>query len=276
MKTPSNPRPYLSLALPLVLAFPAAGASAAPEATTRDSAAASQDDPKPDKREEVKELCKKLKGHIGERGKEDREAVQVIDQMIKEFAASGPKDRQSITKSIGDCFKQRRQANAEGVRDNQLFRAAAISLGEMGPESVDVLTDWINHKDHRDDMDLQRDLILSLGKTKDESAVKPLLDLLKHHQPAMQAATSEALANFGHLKLDARKEIFEAVLKVITDIKGTIDTDPNNTTERERYDAVRAPMLSALKTMSKQDFQDPNDWRSWWNNNKKKDWDDIS
>jgi hypothetical protein len=252
-----------------VAATAAPSAAAGPESLQ-------DDDPKPDKREVVKELCAKFKGHIKERGKEDREAVAVIDQLLKEFSASGPKDRETIAKAIADSFKEKRKPTAEGVRDNQLFLAAANALGECGPGCVDVLEPWIGHKEHRDDLPLQRVLILSLGKSKDKSAVKPLTELLVHHQSTVQAAAAEALVNFAHLELDDRKEIFKEVLDQITQIKGQIDTDPNNTTERERYDAVRAPMRSVLQVMSKQDFGEPSEWRSWWNNNKNKDWDKVS
>lgn len=260
----------------LALALGVGVLTGAPALANDAMTSATQDDAKPDKRKEVQEACAKLKAHIKERGKQDQEAVQAIDGLIKEFAASGPKDREAIVKALGECFKQTRKPNAEGVRDNKLFMASAAALGEMGPESVAVLADWIGHKDHRDDLALQRQLILSLGKTKDKGAVKPLIDLLVHHQSTVQAATAEALANFGHLPLADRKVIFEAVLKEIGQIKGAIDSDPNNTTERERYDAVRAPMRNALQVMSKQDFAEPSEWRTWWNNNKNKDWDNLS
>lgn len=237
--------------------------------------AAQQDDPKPDKRDVVKELCAKFKAHSKERGKEDVLAIQVIDQLVLEFAQSGPKDREAIAKTVGASLKERRKESEESVPDNKLYLAAANALGEFGPESVDVLGDWINHKDHRDDLALQRALILSMGKTKDKKAIKPLTDLLVHHQAAVQAATAEALGNFGHLPLDDRKEIFKDVLDQVTSIKGAIDQDPNNNIERARYDAVRAPMQSALQVLSKQDFAEPSEWRAWWNNNKHKDWDNL-
>lgn len=261
----------------LVLGFGAGSAAYATPATTATGALHQDDeDPKPDKREVVKELTAKFKAHLKERGKEDREAAAVLDLLLKEFPASGPKDRETIAKVIGDAFKQTRKPTAEGVRDNQLHLAAAIALGECGPESVDVLVPWIGHKDHRDDMQLQRALILSLGKSKDKSAVEPLTKLLVHHQSTVQAAAAEALVNFAHLPLPDRKEIFKEVLDQLTQIKGQVDTDPNDTTERERYDAVRAPMRSVLQVMSKQDFGEPSEWRSWWNNNKNKDWDNMS
>jgi len=269
--------PGLCAAAPAVLALGLCAGVAA-HATPASSAGTElhQDDPKPDKREAVKELCAKLKAHLKERGKEDREATAVLDLLLKEFPASGPKDRETIAKAIGDSLKEKRKPTAEGVRDNKLHLAAAIALGECGPECVEVLVQWVGHKEHRDDMQLQRELILSLGKSKDKSAVEPLTDLLVHHQATVQASSAEALVNFAHLPLADRKEIFKEVLDQITQIKGQLDTDPNDTTERERYDAVRAPMRSVLQVMSKQDFSEPSEWRSWWNNNKTKDWDAIS
>ena len=264
--------PSLSAVLALALCASAATVPPAPPAAV----SAAQDDPKPDKREEVKTLVAKFKAHTKERGKEDIEAVGVIDQLLKEFAASGPKDRELIAKTIGDALKERRKPTAEGVADNKLFLAAAIGLGECAPESVPVLTGWIDHKDHRDDIDLQRALILSLGKSKEKAAVKTLTKLLVHHRAAVQAATAEALVNFKELPLADRKEIFKSVLDQLTQIKGQIDTDPNDVIEKERYDTVRAPMRAVLEAMSKQSLGEPAEWRSWWNNNKTKDWDKVS
>ena len=148
----------------------------------------------PDKRPEIKELLKRLDGHAGARGKEDHEAIGIIDQLVLEFPKSGPKDRQAIVKDVAKCLGERRKETEEGVLDNRLHLAAAVALGEMGPESADALEGWIDHKQLRDDLTLQRQLILSLGKTHTEDAMKPLTDLLTHHEPIVQGAAAEALA----------------------------------------------------------------------------------
>ncbi len=141
-----------TLLLPCALLAPLPAATApAPPARVQD------DDPaeKPDKRPEVKELVEQLKGHAKKRGKQDREAIEVIDKLVQEFPESGLKDRGAIVKAIGGCLKEKRKDTAEGLRDNQLYIAAAYSLGEMGPESVKPLSSWIDHKSHRRDLDLQ-------------------------------------------------------------------------------------------------------------------------
>ena len=60
-----------------------------------------QDDEKPDKREEVKELLDTFSGHCKKRGAEDLEAIGVVDALLKEFPESGPKDRKAIVAGLG-------------------------------------------------------------------------------------------------------------------------------------------------------------------------------
>lgn len=232
-----------------------------------------QDGEKPDKREEIKELLSVLKGHAGKRGKEDQEAIEVIDTLNIEFENCGAKDRKDIVKGLSLCLKQKRQASKEGVFDNKLFIAAAVALGNMGPESAKPLISWIGHKTHRKDVPLQRWLILSLGQTQTKAAVEPLIDLLSHQKAGIQAAAAEALGGLQGLEQKKRKDVFNSILKVVTALKGRVDGDVNDTIARERYDVIKAPMITALQLLSGHDERNPDDWQRWWNKNKKKDWD---
>src|SRR6185436_19281081 len=105
---------------------------------TSPSASGSQDPaPTPaDKRPEVATLLDKLKDHAGKAGKEDKDAVAVIDQLNQEFKNSGPKDKALIVKGISHCFEERRLEKEGQPPDNQLYLAAAVALGEMGPDST--------------------------------------------------------------------------------------------------------------------------------------------
>lgn len=235
-----------------------------------------QDDELPDKREEVATLIDQLKEHAGKRGKEDDDAVAVIDKLVGEFPKSGPKDRGAIVKAIGTTFKQKRQENSEGVRQNQLFMASAISLGLMAPESVKVLQKWIGDKAHRKDLGLQRVLILSLGKSQDPKAAKTLIDLLVHKHPIVQGAAAEALGYYEGSDQKLRKKAFEGILKVLTGVKTQVDTDLNDTIARERYDVIAAPMDTALGLLSGEESRRPQEWRKFWNKNKKRNWDEGS
>lgn len=228
----------------------------------------------PDSRPEIKDLSDKLAEHVGKRGKEDTEAVSVIDSMVQQFEKCGPKDRELIVKGLDKCFEAKRLESAEHVLDNKLFIAAAVSLRLMGPESVPVLIKWIGQKDHRKDLVLQGKLITSLGKTKDEEGRKVLIKLLVDKSPAVQAATAEALGEFAEADQKVRKEcVQELITNALMPAKGLIDVQTPNQADKDRWDTISAPIITSLQRLSKHQETDPQKWQSWWNENKKKDWD---
>jgi len=229
-----------------------------------------------DKRPEIKELVEQLKDHIGKRGDEDPQAIEVIDKLYQEFPNCGKKDRASIVDVLDDCLKVKRGESDEGVRDNGLYLAAAVTLRDMGPESAKVLMSWIGHKTHRKDIVLQEKLILSLGKTKDEKGRKLLIKTLDDKTPAIQAATAEALGEWEGEDQDLRKDNFDELKNLLLGVKGAVDSDPNDTISRERYDAISAPIITSLQRLSGQKINDPNEWLRWWNKNKKADWDELN
>jgi len=250
---------------------PPGGRATAPAGARQDEG---DEEEKPDKRPEIKALLAELKGHVGKRGKEDKEAVAAIDELLQEFPQSGPKDRKSICDGLSKCFEVRRIELEKGVPNNSLFIAAGTALGRMGPESASVLDKWIGHKKHRKDLALQRVLILSLGKTKNDRGIKTLIDLLQSKDDMLVGAAAEALADYAGKKLEIRKDIFEALLKTLMPAKATVDVDVNDTIARERYDVIAAPIITTLQAVSGHDERDPDKWQRWWNKNKKKDWDE--
>ena len=225
-----------------------------------------------DKRPVIEQKVTQLGEYIKKRGEQDREAIAAIDDLLSEFKKSGPKDRAAIVKGLEKCFSVKRKPTEEGVPDNKLFIAAAAALGQMGPESVKTLSGLINHKDHRSDLQLQRELILSLGKTKEDSGQKTLTDLLTNKDATIQAAAAEALANFEAKPSDQRKEIFEALLKELMSVHGQVEADVNDTIARERYDVIAAPIITTLQRLSGQKIFEPNEWQRFWNKSKRDPW----
>ena len=57
---------------------------------------------KPDKRPEIKALLGRLKDHAGARGKEDNDAIGVVDELLVEFGKSGLRRGGSMRSEIGD------------------------------------------------------------------------------------------------------------------------------------------------------------------------------
>jgi hypothetical protein len=119
---------------------------------------------------------------------------------------------------------------------------------------------------------LQRELILALGKTKEDSGQKTLTDLLTNKDATIQAAAAEALANFDGKPSDQRKEIFEALLKQLMSVKGLVDANVNDTIARERYDVISAPIITTLQRLTGEKIWEPNEWQRFWNKSKKDPW----
>ena len=226
-----------------------------------------------DERPEVKALLGELDTHVKAKGEEDEAAISVLDKLVLEFPTSGPKDRLSIVKACGDCFDVKRTKELEeGVPDARLYLAAAVSLGEMGPESVKPLTALIGDKSHRKNQTLQVKLTLSLGKTKSPEAVKTLMGLLKHKDAPMQSAGAEALANYSDAPEATRKLVFEELLRTMMDQKTRKDTSPADQEVQERWNIISGPIIETLQKLTGLAESDPDKWQRWWNDNKKKSW----
>lgn len=256
----------------LVLSLCPAALAAQPSAALQTG---KQDTPaKPDKRPEVAEKLAKLQSLIDDRkGEKDTDAIGIIDQLVQDFPNCGPKDRQSITTSLSKCFEVRRMVKEGDPPNNKLYMASAVALAYMAPESTKELLKWIGFKDLKKDQALQTRLVDSLGKTKDKEALKPLQQLLNSKDDWMVGAAASALSNYGELELTERKVVFETVLKNLTAAWSTTQGNPNDTVARQRYEVIAAPMITTLQKLSKHDERDPALWQTWWNKNKRENWD---
>jgi hypothetical protein len=180
-----------------------------------------------------------------------------------------------IAKEISKCLEQKRGEIEDGVFDNKLFLAAAVALGEMAPESTKLLVGWVDHKKHRRNLELQRRIIRSLGKTQDPDGIKVLDDMLQHHEDSIVGAAAEALGEYTELELKQRKKVFQTMLTILMGAKSAVDGDPADVRARERYDVIAAPIITSLQRLSGVDETVPEEWERWWNKNKKKDWDNL-
>ena len=235
-----------------------------------------EENPVVDKRPEIKALLEAFKQHTKKRGEEDPEAIGVIDQLVQEYPSCGPKDRKAIVKELEKAFKLKRNKDLEpGVPDERLYMAAAVALGRMGPESVKPLSKLLGAKNLKKKIRLQRTIAIALGTTRDLGAKDPLLGLLKHHDPVLVAAGAEALSFFADAPLKDRKEMFNEQLKILMGQLTEKDTDPTNPIALERWNTISGPIVNSLQKLSGHDERDPATWQTWWNKNKKKDWDNL-
>lgn len=228
---------------------------------------------KVDERPEVKAKLDELAAHVKAKGEKDAEAIGAIDQLLQEFASSGPKDRAAIVKGLADCFDAKRPKELEeGIPDDRLYKAAATALGTMGPESVKVLVPLIGDKAHRKNQSLQVTLTLALGKTKSLEATKTLLTLLKHKDPPMQAAGAESLANYSDAPEATRKLLFEELLNTMMDQYTRKETNPTDQEAQQRWNTISGPLIETLQRLSGHGESNPDQWLRWWNDNKRKPW----
>jgi HEAT repeats len=279
-------RPF-TLALMLALAAPAwsaAAPSSLPLAIQEggEEPAKQEDVVVVDDRPEVAQQLAQLEAQVAEKGKQDKEAQGTLDAITAEFAKSGPKDRALIVKSVAKILTVARKDLAKDIPDEELKTYTAVMLGRMGPESAEVLIAHLGHKKMRETIKAQRAVILALGQTQVEKGIKPLLKVLDDPQWEFVAAAAEALGNYLTVEQKVRKEIFNELLQRILPLADILETDQGqnnfgNANDYEllnkEFEIIRGPIRASLERLSKHTEPSFLQWRSWWNDNKKKDWD---
>lgn len=230
-----------------------------------------------DERPEIAARLEKLDAHLEKRGKEDGQAVMVIRELGGEFGKSGPKDKAAIVKALAKCFDEKRLENKKGEVDVRVHLAAAEELGGMGPESTPALIAATKHKGFLKDGGLKIRIVLSLGQTHDKRAVPTLFEALKSPSGNLAGAAAQALSEFDFSDLEMRREIVEAMIKAYTTAKGLVDSSapgtPENAQSAREYSVIVLPFQTALARLTHHEEQGPDEWRRWWNNNKRADWD---
>jgi len=237
-------------------------------------AALEDEDEVPDKRDDIKYMRKTFEGHLTKKGKEDADAIAVLDMLLKEYEGCGPKDKADIVKSLQKGFGLKRKENRDGTAANTVAMASAVCLSKMAPESVKSLDKLCFDKKVTSDPAVHRQVILSLGKTEDESAVDTLLKLTSSKDAKIQGAAIESLGRFRAIDQKERKEVCERLIKIIMPIKSTVDSDSEDIIARERYDVIGPPTITTLQKLTDQKIRDFQEWQQWWNKNKRNDWDE--
>lgn len=231
--------------------------------------------PPPDKRPEVKALIEAYGDAVAKRGDADAEAISVLENLLREFEASGPKDKEAIAKAVGASLTERRKELAPEQPDERLGVAAATALGRMGDAGGTALLKHLDHKNLRERPASYRAAILALGNTRHAKGVKELIGLLPNHDAAVQAAAAEALGNYDQADQKVRKEIFKELLETIMPVKNVVDTDATDAEAKRRFDTIATPILGSMKKVSRHEEPDLQAWQRWWNHNKNGDWGDA-
>ncbi len=238
-------------------------------------------------KEQVKEYKEIIEGR-----EREAEAIQMIDKFIQRYMENKDRlieiadsleleegDAKALKKEIKTIGKSQEEladlvwlAFKERKRDTEdhrnLWKVAVHAFGQMGPHGADYLWKVLKEKRFKKDTDFKALCIQQVGFTHDYSQAEELIDLLDHHQDLIIKAAADALTQFGDAPGKVRLECTEKLVNFLNSYYNS-SLNPDDTVAQARYRLVRRAFLDALTELTKQSFQDPLDWRRWYNKNKK-------
>lgn len=257
---PSAPSRLLAL-LPLLALLGAAPAAAAP-----------QDDP-PDDRPAVEAMLEELAELVKKSSREDpreRRAVGVIQSLGEEWKRSGEGDRDDIVRGLDRVFLAKRRPNKDGSQATGIYVAAAKALGRAEDDGAKKLVRWIGNRRHKDDVELQSELVLALGKTRSDAAIDTLEDLLDEDVPEVLGATAKAIGEMSGKDQKVRKRLFESLLKTMESAQENARSQ--DSTAQALWGALNGSGSATLGKLSGTRQNGTVAWRRWWNKNKRASW----
>lgn len=230
----------------------------------------------PDK-EVAEQLAVLKEAHADKKFANDARGVEAIDKLlIKTKAGVDPKDQHLVVKALESVLTTGKLRPNDAT---QLYVGAAHALGYMGADGAKVLKEAYAGKRYPDRPEwvpLREQFLKNLGRTKDESMVKYLVDqATRSPEPALMAAAGEALGNFEESKEAMRKEVVRDLLVKygsLSEMANNLGTNIEAQNAQERLAAIKGKWNATLGRLTKQNFDAFRDWQSWHNKNKDKPW----
>jgi hypothetical protein len=115
----------------------------------------------------------------------------------------------------------------------------------------------------------------ALGKlhSENKAATKTLTDLLKNKENSIVGRAAHAIAGYEGASGAVRKDLFEEVLKSSEGVFSGAQ-NPSNTTMVSKWNVIEQDVMEALNKLSRVKHKDPAAARQWFNDNKKRSWDE--
>lgn len=230
---------------------------------------------------DLADKLKQFKSATQDRKKErDQEATTIIDQWLQAYKAGmNSKDANSVRKALKDCLQSGRVKRPPERKG--LFVSAAVALGHMGGDGAKVLASSYKSSKFkgREWIELRAVFLKNIGKTKDLGQVGLLIDrAIKDPDDAIMRAAGAALGNYDEAPQKTRKDIVKEMKNKFSEVynqsKASLDPgDAQVKRSKERFDAIRDDWNKTLKALTKQSYNSPPEWSTFWNKNKNKDWD---
>lgn len=208
----------------------------------------------------------------------DGEGVQIVDFLLQKLQADtlDAKDKAAVVKVFGEAFTGGKLRPHD---QTSLYAASAMALGYCGAEGAKVLKAAYTNKsrfpEKTDWVPLREQLLKNLGRTKDESMVKFLVnEACNHHEAALQKSAGEALGNFEGSKDTIRKDIVSDLLVRYGELNQLATGNPSLDQQNaaERLATIKTPWFETLAKLTGQSFDKFGEWQQWYNKHKSQPW----
>jgi hypothetical protein len=163
----------------------------------------------------------------------------------------------------------------EEIRD----RAFGLAEANASDDLAEPLIGLLEEKAFRRDVDLKARVCKALAVVSNADAVPALTELVRTDEDAtVVAAAADALATFRSAPLADRKEAVKRLVDVLTttwNLMMSIREEDRviRSVMRERYRVYGRVVRDALQALTGAQLSRPQEWREWWNANKKRnDW----
>jgi hypothetical protein len=200
--------------------------------------------------------------------KNDHGSVGIIDKLVIAYRSGDEKTKGTIANTVARAFEQRRDDD----KGDDLFRAAAAAMSEMGEPGAKALVTALKHKNFKKRTEVRAVMLQAIGSQKDPKNSKLLTDYLKDNEPRLVAAAADAIANYREAPEKLRKDLVEELVKAYATQDANVKKNPKDQVQKDRLDAYEVNMNNALLALTGQTFEDATKWQAWFNDNKNKPW----
>lgn len=208
----------------------------------------------------------------------DGEGLDVITILVKKWQEGlNDKDKKEVVKGIEGAMTKGKLRPADKA---QLYIGAATALGELGKDGAESLQSVFDDKrfpEKEEWVPFRAEVLKALGKTKDESRIKFLIKVARHHHEAqLEAAAGEALGNFEDCKEEVRKDIVSNLLirygEIDSRARQLDPADIEAQNMQKRRNVISGKWNETLRRMTGEAFHEYPEWNEWFNKNKNKAW----
>ena len=261
MKSTYRLLPALLLILLAALALPLLGPTAGARAAEEEAAT------ERGRKNAIKGLKRKIRKLAVSPWRDKPEKIQALHKHLEALAALGGKE-------AGSAALAALPHPDKGIRDE----AMGILEREHDSSHLKPLVAILEDKAYRRDADARRRVAHALSVVGDTAAIEPLADLLRFDEDAeVVAEAADALSGFPTAPLKLRKiavrrlvDLYESTWNLKESVKAAQRDKILRKQATKKYKVYGKSLRFALQSLTGAQLTRPQEWRDWWNDNKKR------